>query len=293
MFAEVVSGSRFQVLPWNVSYSRINNRPENRSDSLFERVEAGGRYRFTRKHALIFAGGYEHNEFETRPDTGRPSGPTWRLGVGWTPTPRTRVDAGVSDRFFGLAPFLTATHRSRRTVLSFNYSEEPTTTSQITLNQDFLPLVDAFGNPILDSSNEAILIPVDTPTQVDQVLVNRRFGGSIAFQGRRTSANLGLFAVDRNFELSPDEVVYGLRASASRRLSRVTTLSLGGGWTRTQFEDPAFADRIRWGINATLNRQFSRNFSGSIVIRHTTQNADDLTANFDENRVTLRVTKTW
>ena len=69
----------------------------------------------------------------------------------------------MQDRFFGLAPYLSATHRSRRTVLSFNYSEEPTTTSQVTLDRDFLPLTDAFGDPVLDPSGEAISIPVDTP----------------------------------------------------------------------------------------------------------------------------------
>lgn len=294
VLGELVSGSRFQKVPWNIYYSRLVDQPENRGDATFEQAGIVARYRFTRKYALIAGGGYEYNQFESRPDTEDTSGPTWRLGVALTPTPRTSIDAGVEDRFFGLAPFLTASHRSRRTVLTFNYSETPTTGNQITLDREFIPLTDPFGDPIIDpDTGEFTTIPIDTPTQVDQVLINRVFSGSIAFRGRRTNAVLRLYSIDRDYEVTPDEEVYGFSLSASRSLSRKLSFVLGGGWSNTLFQDNTNSDFAIWTVNAGLSRQFSPDFSGRIDVRHTSQDSDDPNRSYDENRVTLQVTKTF
>ena len=179
-------------------------------------------------------------------------------------------------------------------MLTFNYSEEPTTGNQITLDREFIPLLDPFGDPILDpDTGDFITIPVDTPTTVDQVLINRAFSGSIAFRGRRTDATLRVFDVYRDYEVTPDEEVYGVSASASRRLSRAMTFLLGARWSNTQFQDNTNSDYTLWDVGAGLSRQFSRDFSGRIDVRHITRNSDDPRRSYDENRITLRVNKTF
>jgi uncharacterized protein (PEP-CTERM system associated) len=289
VFIEGVSGSQFQRLPWNIYYSLIEQRPERTGNSRFQRVDSTFRYRFTRKYALIFGGGYEDNRL-TFPQRST-SDVTWKVGLSLTPTPRTVLEGGVEDRFFGLAPYVKINHRSRHTVLFVNYNEDVTTTDRLTVDRDFIPLTDAFGDPILDpDTGEITQIPIDTPSQINQVLVRRHFDGGVAVKGLRTTAELKVFNDNRLFEISPDEDVYGVIATANRNLSRATNARVWGRWTRLEYEDIT-PNRDRWEIGTGLNRNFSRDFSGGIDARYIIQDSQDPNQKYDEVRVTLRLNK--
>ena len=176
--------------------------------------------------------------------------------------------------------------------MAFRYLEELTTTNQDQANRNFVPISDAFGDPVLDPDIEdAISIPIDTPsTTTDQVVVNQTFDGTVAVRGQRTDVGVTLFDQIRNFQIGPDEEVYGVTAFVNRRLSRVTTIRLWGRATRYDFDGPT-PNRTQWQVGIGLNTQFSRDFSGRIDARHITQDSNDPNFEYDENRVTLSLTK--
>ena len=218
--ATVSSGSRFQRLGWRLN---VNSRfIENSTGSTSEFRNGSGRlsYRFNRKASVFASVGLQLNDFRTlRADA---DGATWQIGGTWIPTSRTSLQGSYNRQFFGNHFAGSLRHRSRRAVFAANYSESVTTTSIQQLEQVLVPFVDPFGEPVLDpGSGEPILVPVDTATLTDEVMVLRRFEGSVTWQGRRTSASLRSSAQLRNFEVSADEEsVFGMSASLSRRLSR-------------------------------------------------------------------------
>ncbi len=288
---DLKSGNRFQTVTWNAFYRGYDEKTDIRDVLTSHRGEVAGRYHFNRKAALVFGTGYEDNDFVTN-KTDSLSAVTWLAGLSWTPNLRTVVEAGAQNRFFGVAPYFNLRYLSRRTALTVRYFEDLTTTNQSTANRDFIPLLDAFGDPVLDpDTGEAISIPINTlSSTVDLVVVNQTFDATVAVRGQRTDVGLTLFDQFRNFQVGPDEEVYGITAFANRRLSRVTTLRLWARASRHDFDGPT-PDRTRWSVGIGLNRAFSRDFSGSISARHTTQDSKAANLDYDENRVTLSLTK--
>jgi uncharacterized protein (PEP-CTERM system associated) len=284
----VTSGDDFQRLPWTLSANRREEENDNGAETTFQRIEVAGRYEITRRYGLVAAVGYEDNDFATgESDT---SGITWRAGATWTPTPRTEAEFGIEERFFDQAFFLNARHRSRRTVFQVSYREDVTTTTGLQLERQLVPLVDAFGQPVVNpDTGAAFLVPLDTPTQTDEVLVTRRLSGSVAFQGRRTNASLSFFDEERDFSVGGDESVQGLSGSATRRLSRKLSASLSGGWQQSELRG-VDGDETRWNVAVGLSRRFTSELTGSVDVSHTEQDADVAASEYEENRVFLGLT---
>ena len=288
---ELTSGSEFQSLPWLMYYQYTNEDSDRSGTSIFERGEARGTYFLTRKIGIQFGGGYERIKFDFPPRDDDEI--TWRAGLTLRPTPRTVLEGGIEHRIFGDAPFVSLSHRSRRTAVTLSYSENITTTNRIRLDRVFLPVVDVFGDPILDpDTGEAVRIPVDLPTQVNEVVVNKSLNGNLAVQGIRTVAGLAVFGARREYEISPDEQVYGLRLYADRSLNPVMSAGAWGEWSRREF-DSAAPDRDRWEVGLRLRREFTPDFSGNIAARHITQTSDSPADEFDENRISLQLNKAF
>ena len=284
------SGTQFQTVTWNTFYRGYRENPELGQTITFQRAEINGRYHFNRKVALLFGTGYEDNEFFTL-KTESTSAVTWLAGLSLTPNPRTFLEGGAQNRFFGVAPFVNATYRSKRTALAFHYSEDLTTTNQSVSGTTFIPLLDPFGDPILDpNTGDAIEVPIDSLGIQNQVLVRRRFDGTIAVRGRRTDVGVTLFDTQRDFQISPDEEVYGATAFVNRRISRPTSIRLWARATRSEFDGPT-PNRTQWQVGIGLNRQFSKNFSGRVDYRYINQDSKDANLDYDENRITLMLTK--
>ena len=287
---DLTSGQAFEVFTWNTFYRWTQEDQEFGQTITFQHVQASGSYHFNRKAAVVFGTGYEDNEFFTL-KTDDTTAVTWLAGVRLTPNPRTLLEGGAQNRFFGTAPYLNLEYRSRKTALALHYFEELTTTNQIRSSQGFIPLLDPFGDPILDpNTGDAIEIPIDTPGIQNEVMVRKRLDGTLAVRGQRTDVGFTLFGVQREFQISPDEDVYGVTAFVNRRLSRPTSIRLWARATRSEFDGPT-PTRTRYRVGIGLNRQRSKDFSGRIDVIHTTQDSKAASLNYDENRVTLGVTK--
>ena len=91
-------------------------------------------------------------------------------------------------------------HRHRRWTFSSQYSEDYETLLTDLQQTVLLPLVDDFGNPILDPFNGAeILLPINVSTLTDEVFINRRLTGSAGYALRRGNRyRCGFFRVTGN-----------------------------------------------------------------------------------------------
>ena len=290
VFLNLKSGRAFQAFTWDTFYNWRQEDPEVGQVVTFQRIEGAGSYNFNRKAAVIFGTGYEDNEFLGSQITDT-TAVTWLAGVRLTPNPRTLLAGGAQNRFFGTAPYLNIQYTSGRTAFRLNYNEDVTTNNQVRSNQTFVPLLDPFGNPILDpNTGAAIQIPINTSSIRNEVLVIQQLDGTLAFRGHRTDVGFTLFGTRRDFQFSPNEDVYGVTAFATRRLSRLTSVRLSGRTTRSEFDGPT-PNRTQWQVDLGLNRQFSNNLSVRIDLVHITQNSKASNFNWDENRVTLGITK--
>ena len=282
------SGPAFSRLPWTFSTSRRKIDNDSGTETRFSSAEGTVRYKFTRQYGVRGSAGYESNSFAT--SQGSDGGAIWSIGGIWTPTPRTNVEAGYRSRFFDPGYFLTASHRTRRMVFTANYDEDITTSSQQLLDRQLIPLEDAFGDPVLDPvSGDQVLLPVDRSTLTEEVQVSKRFSASASYRGRRGSASFSVFEDRRTFQLSGDEEhVFGFSASASRQLSRRTSMSLNGSWQRSNPAGTGGGNSL-WSVGASLNYQFSQGINASLDLRRLTREGQRAADSHDEHRASVRV----
>jgi len=286
----VSSGRRFARAPWSLTASHQEVDNDQSADTTFQRIDGTISYQINRRYNVFGGLGYDNNDFVSTQDT---DGARWRLGITWTPTPRTSVQAGYGDSFTGANFFLDATHRSRRTVWSASFQEDITTTRQLQLDRQLFTVVDAFGQPVFDNTGSAVQIPLDIASINDDTLVRQRFELSMAAQGRRTSFNVTVFDESREFQRSgDDETVRGLRATASRSLSRRTTARIGGSWQESQFNQLDRDDTL-YQAEASLTHRFGQNLNGTLSYRRFARESTDPNAEFDENRISARVSMTF
>jgi uncharacterized protein (PEP-CTERM system associated) len=129
---DVVSGPDFSRLGWSVNLLRqdLSNRISGSSSTQTGMFNL--RYRAIPTLNLTASAGYDDYEYAALND--RTSGANWSLGFAWTPSTRSSVQASFGHRYFGKTGALTALHRTRNTVWTFNYSDQITTSrSQFTL----------------------------------------------------------------------------------------------------------------------------------------------------------------
>ena len=279
----VDSGARFQRLGWQLGYNQraISNSTNSTTD--FRSANAGVSYRFNRKWSAFVSGGAEFNDFQTSRST--TDAITWRLGGTWTPTSRTNITTSYNRRFFSDSISMALQHRARRTVITASFDETATTTTTLQLEQVLVPFVDEFGEEVVDpGTGEPLIVAIDTATPTDEVIILRRFAGSIAWQGQRTNASLSISEQIRDFELSGDtERVFAVSAGVSRRLSRKARGRVGAQWQTTEFRGSSRADS-RWSVNLPLTRQIYRRVSGGVELRHIRNSSDRPDREFSESR---------
>lgn len=289
--ARIDSGREFALLPWSFTASEQRSESSDGDSTTYRRLDLSVRRNFTRRYGLRLSAGYEDNDLGSRAafdNTASGSGVTWRVTGIWTPTGRTNFELGYGRRVFGDSVSFSARHQMRRAVFTASYSEEVTTGN---INQSRLQLFaveDAFGNPIENPGASADrTLRRDQLDATNDTTIQRRFNFGLAFQGRRTSANVSAFHDRREGQSGQgDETVIGINASATRQLSWRTSASVGSSWQVSDAGAIAGADDDQTiSLDLRLNRQFNSDLSGSLgyTLYHETSESE---GDFTENRVT-------
>ncbi len=287
----VDSGTYFQRFTWSFVADYREEQPQEsaESDRQFTRIRANGRYRINRKWAALTGLGYENNDYDGSTESDKV---TWRLGGAFTPNPRFSLEGGVEDRTFGIAPFLQMRYRKRRILATASYQEEITSSNQLEADRRLVSTTDGFGRPIPPDSSTLLDNPTDVPSADNQVFVQRRFSGTLTYGGPRNTASLTGFWVTRDYEVTGDqETDTGVTGSITHQFNALLSGRILGSWQDTELRGGD--KRTRWDIGASITRNLGRTFSITGDVRHFEQTGDRPLDEYDENRASILLSKTF
>jgi uncharacterized protein (PEP-CTERM system associated) len=289
--ASVTSGRYFAKTPWSLSYStRTLDNGEGQGESTFESLSGRLTYVFDRRFSAFVTLGYSDNDTGNA-DLDRNSA-TRGVGLNWNPSPRTSFSGGYEEQPAGDSVFFDFQHRQRRTVWSASLSQSLTTSRDLQLERELIPLEDPFGEPIETPEGEIVLVPVDTVRQTDGVIASRDFRGSVALRGRRTTYQASVNRNERDGFGNDDSVSSGVTASISHTLSRKLSANLNGSWQESTFEPDDVADTT-WRMNLALSYRIFSDVSGRLSLSRVERETDDDTGDYTENRVTAGLSVTF
>lgn len=318
------SGSDFQPLNWNASYSRTDRENRTATDSDSESGNVNLRYALSRKFGLRAQAGMEKNDFVGASNAVRDFSyyglgayytPNRRFSVDalynhsddgnflsgsltFEPTTRTSVNAASSRRAFGRSSSLSLTHRTRFSTWNLRYQDDLTTSQQQFANYDGVfvlyscqgvPTVVAWGAVPPDTS--CVPLAVNRPPSldlVDQVYVSKSLFGTASYALRRNTWTLSLYNTQRDFQNSgTTDKTRGLQASWAFKPAARTTYTLTGGMSQTESELGEQSDL--WNLSLLVSHQFQPKVTGTLEVRHQARDSDIATSDYKENAVAARL----
>jgi len=280
----VRSGEYFTVVPWRVTYRDSVVTEDGQDDQEFSSLDARVSYIINHSYTTFVNLGYEDNTFDSNDSDVDQNSVTWSVGVAWTPSTRTLLEALWGKGAFGNTFGLDFSHRSRRSVWTATYNEQITNARSEQLA--FAPL-----QSLLVGRNEIVSpnVFVALPTLVNEVFISRSFLLGVAFRGQRSDASWELFYNARTFQESEeDERVFGVRLGFTRSLTPKTSFNVTADWEQTAFRDDVLdgEDEV-WSIGVGLTKRLTPNSSLALRLEHRVRSSDDANNEFTENNASL------
>lgn len=309
------SGSAFNTVGWGLNYSNGKTSYGNTANTNIPAVDTevfSGNlsYSVTTKFRLTATGGYEKNNYISIGP--KPDGSFWSAGFSWAPSARTSIDGSAGRRFFGDTYSLAASHRTRLTSWSVDYSEDITSTQSqfltpITTDTASL-LTPLLNNPTLTPAQKQafttlIQLYPTTITGFSNNFTNRHFlqkrlQASVAVTGAKNTLVLSLFHVTRDAQTPQalDSSLFGSSTLAltdntkqvggsafwSLQIDPRTSANLNLGYTRNSFPSLGRTDNDKI-IRLSLTRQFQPKLNGSIELRRTQRDSSQSGGDYNEN----------
>ncbi len=206
----------------NYELSRVNDN-EADIDESFDSSSIFGSIGYTLGQTAFFEviGGQEINDFTEIANDDDPSAFA-AARLHWTPSERTSVVVGFSDRFFGEGPTLSVSHQVRSSLLTANWTRE-VSNADVTLDA-VTPFSDVDDAIIPTDIN---LIDIDENATANRLFVDERFSFGYKRAGRRSDLIVDAIFSDQT-ELGGDATRSQFigRIAFDRQLSPLTTLRL-------------------------------------------------------------------
>lgn len=286
--ALVASGPDVQLLPWGLTYRRVTFDTD--SGDGFWRADGGLSYRFNRTILGTLSLGYAEGDYESSNDT---SGSSWRVGFTWTPSPRTTLTAGYGQAFWGDDSLLDLEHRHRRTLWRARYRVAVQDPNGVLLDQEVIPLEDAFGNPIVDPfAAQVPSIVRNTATLNNTIFVRQQATASVGATWGRTAARLELDLAKDTPEQEPNPTTTSsqLLFDLSRRITPRTSASVLFQYLdySEDSSDPTTVDDRdyeQYRVALRLTRNLTRRTSVGIGVERTERTGETDADSYEENRI--------
>jgi uncharacterized protein (PEP-CTERM system associated) len=299
----IASGPAYRTVGWGLQYSRQDLDDTLARKSRAENASASLRFLVAPRLTLNANGGYDKYDYQGL--GGATAGKSYSLGFTWSPSLRTSIQASAGKRYFGSSYSLIASHRSRHSVWSVNYTDAVTTSRQ----QFLLPaaintaamLDRLFSTNIPDPA--ARLQAVDAyiratglpPTLADSInyfsnrfILQKQFQASAAFNTAKTTTVVSLNATKRNALSSQqsDSALLGSNLATlndntkqagagvvmNYRISSRTGVNLALTSGRTESLSTGIKDNHK-SLSLAMTRQFQRKLKGAVELRRSQGNA--------------------
>lgn len=285
------SGEFIKVLPWqlHLEESRIDYDNLENADQI-RRARAEVNYQLNRAWALSTTLGYEEYDLAVNADR---NGEIWSVGFIYTPTARTRLAAGLGERFFGTDYYLHFSQRSKRIVWNANYERDLVSARDEVLGDSLFARQDEFGNLVRDPVLSSPVTTANTGASLtESYFLSDKFTTTFTLATERSKFNLSAAYTEREYEnlLSQNSTDLNLSAFFSRQLRQRFTAFTRLSWTdHTQ----DLNDYEQWiatlGSSYRLAAHSALNFNLSRLER--TASLD--TSSYTENRVSLSLQTSW
>jgi uncharacterized protein (PEP-CTERM system associated) len=277
-------------LTWNIvlEASRLKYEDRDEEDET-KRGVAGLNYRLNRQWTLTSLFGYEELQLSEQLDR---DGEIWRLGFIYTPTGRTRFEAGGGEDASGNDYFLDFSHTSRRTEWTASYESEFVSPRNEVSQSEVFSSADGLG----DSS----VVRLDSGPTInrDHYLLST-FNTTFTLQTGRTTSSISGRYREREFDSelpAEDNRETMITGEISRRLRPRTTAFIRVLHVDFQEDRPSEDEDYeyeRWIYALGGRYQFLYDASLALELRHLDQSSNSDADEFEENRATLRFDKAW
>jgi uncharacterized protein (PEP-CTERM system associated) len=311
----VNSGPSFKTLGWGLRLDRENLEDGIAPASINSSALASLQYSLTRQFSLTATGGYDKFDYETM--GGGTKGASWSLGFSLEPSARTSLKMSAGRRYYGNSYFLAASHRSRNTVWSINYSDDVSTSrnnfllpsavdTAVMLNQMYQT---NFPDPVqraafVEAYIRALGLPRSLPNPINyfsnRYSLQRQFNTSMAWRSSRTTAMVTLFKMRRqalslveydsallgnsrqNLNDNTDQT--GLSVNAGYRLSARTSTALSVTTSRSKSISNELSENSRM-VRLYVTHSFQQRLTGTLEVRRNSGGLALQNGSYAENAV--------
>ncbi len=274
---------------WNAFASQENRTDDDdvsRAETDFE-LE----YAFDRSISVIAGAGYQL--FDDGDSANEIDEPTWRVGFGWRPGPRTELRATYGQRDDSQSANVKFRYDiSPRTSITASYAEileKPQ--ERLVRNVSFFEL-DPETDQFIDPQTGLPFDPNQSPFDIDNE-TTRTQTFRIGLNGTRGRTDFGLNAAIQNEKVEPtgeqeDNITLGARFS--RRMNPHLTANLFAGYERSEFDDGQVDNE--YTATAGVNYEIYANLRAGLRYEFHLQESSVEASEFTENRViaSLRIT---
>ena len=297
--AVLESGRYFPDFPWSLAYSYEKDFAWGSAGQSTRRhiVDASVSHSFSRIWRVRGGGGREWNDFET--DRSDDDGMRWDASVTWTPSERTFLRVGYTDRFYGSHPTLDFSHRSRRSVWTANYYKSLSNSRRQRLANSVYRTEDAFGDRILDPvTGDPQEVNSGLGDSTGEIFVDQVFETAYTFRGKRTTLSLKIRRSEKRYaESSRDVTTTSTRLNLSRSLFGGTSATTTLRWERVSDDDNPDAldnrEHDTWTAGLGLTHSLARRTRVSFDYRFRHRDSDVRDDDYTENRVSLSLRTSW
>lgn len=297
--ATIASGAAFRQFGWSLSYSDQTIQDSIAQGSSSDNLSATLSYRYSPLLTLSVTGGREHYQFDGQAADDN-SGQYWNLGFNWVPSGRTEIQFNAGRRQFGDTYFLNATHRSRHSVWSANYSDSITTTRSEFLQSgriDTASLLDRlFIASVPDAAARAQVVaayiranglPPTLPNSVNYLsnryVLQHQFQLAVAFSSARTTLLLSVYDNRRDAlsRVAVDDDLLGLSGGTINDNTRQSGVNAGLNWRmsprsginlNTTYAKVRSVSDLREennrSVSLNMTHQFQPLLTGTLEVRH-------------------------
>ena len=233
----------------------------------------------------------------------------------WQPSPRTKLSANISERFYGTSYGLDLTHSNRRLTNTISYVEDIQTFTR----NNFVPNIIGFyfcpndfsqieeciiseGDTIIpeipnepDGQGFVILAIQDFTLSEDNIYsLNKTFSWTSKLALPRTTISINTNQQNReNLDSNIEDQLSGVSLNVSRKLSGRSSVSVNLSYTETSLQlDTEFerTDRYR-RYQLSYERSLNSALSFNVAVSQLNRSSNNALLNYDEGRISAKITK--
>lgn len=311
------SGKRFSYFNWILSYNHSFKDNTNGNDITFQDSSLDLSYALNRDFSIFTIIGQSSNSFSSNSNSSN-NGVSYTFGGQWKPSQRFLLKAGYGNNAFvtvDILPFdrlrwvttysnnniglnigdtldTRLDYRTRRSIWSFTFNEQTSTTQQQLLNQQVFTTTNSFNQQQQNIlQNQGVRFNNQLPSLTNEVFVTKTAKLAVSFRTGKSNVSADAFFTRRNFEVSKiKEELTGFSASWKWNFSQRTNTSIRTSWQKIKSDGSLllgitpFSDK-RFDVTVGLTRNILSHLSGSIQYRFIDQSSNNSSNRYTVNSV--------